>query len=101
MIRKAMWLVVPAVLGAVVAGWPDIIRFAKIKQISLGSGHPEAVPADGRISYPQIQRYRHADGTGDFDSASRGGPALLAPGSVSAARLAPGSVSGPAVLAAR
>jgi|BarGraIncu00222A_1022003.scaffolds.fasta_scaffold628687_1 hypothetical protein len=78
MIRKAMWLAVPTVLGALVAGWPDIIRFAKIRQISQGSGHPEAVPADGRISYPQIQRHRHADGTGDFDSARRGGPARLA-----------------------
>ena len=79
MIRKVLWLAVPAALGALVAGgWPDIIRFAKIKQISLGTGHPEAVPAEGRRSYPQSRAHRYADGAGDFDSARRGGPALLA-----------------------
>ena len=78
MTRKVVWLAVPAALGALVAGgWQDIIRFAKIKQISLGTGHPELVPAVGRRSYPQSRAHRHADGTGDFDSASRGGPALL------------------------
>ncbi len=78
MIRKVLLLAVAAVLGALVAGWPDIIRFAKIKQISLGAGHPEVVPAEGRRSYPQIRAHRHTDGAGDFDSARRGGPALLA-----------------------
>ena len=79
MIRKVLWLSVPAtVAGAIVAGWPDIIRFAKIKQISLGSGHPEAVPAEGRDSYLRSGAHHSADGTGDFDSARRGGPALLA-----------------------
>jgi hypothetical protein len=79
MIRKILWLSVPVALGAAVAGgWTDILRFAKIKQISLGTGHPEVVPAEGRRSYPQIRGQRSTDGTGDFDSARRGGPALLA-----------------------
>jgi hypothetical protein len=81
MIRKLLWLAllgVLGVLGALVAGWPDIKRFVKIKQISQGVGHPEAVPADGRRSYPQIRARYHTDGSGDFDSARRGGPALLA-----------------------
>jgi hypothetical protein len=78
MIRKVLWLGIPVGLGvAIAAGWPDIIRFARIKQISLGSGHPEAVPADGRRSYPESRGLHSADGTGDFDSARRGGPALL------------------------
>jgi len=76
MIRKVLWLGIAAVLGALAAGWPDIIRFARIKQISLGvAGHPGVVPAEGRRSYPQ-RAHGGADGSGDFDSASRGGPAL-------------------------
>jgi hypothetical protein len=79
MIRKVLWLGVPVTLGTAIAlGWPDIIRFAKIKQISVGTGHPEAVPAEGRRSYPQSRAQEFADGAGDFDSARRGGPALLA-----------------------
>ena len=79
MIRKVLWLGVPVALGAaIVGGWTDILRFAKIKQISMGTGHPEAVPAEGRRSYPQSRGQHSADGTGDFDSARRGGPALLA-----------------------
>jgi len=78
MIRKVLWLGIAAVLGALAAGWPDIVRFARIKQISLGAaGHPGTVPAEGRRSYPQIRPHGDMDGTGDFDSASRGGPALL------------------------
>jgi hypothetical protein len=42
--------------------------------MSSGGGHPENVPVEG------VQGYQHPgggdlDGTGDFDSASRGGPA--------------------------
>jgi hypothetical protein len=40
------------------AGWllytqrQDIIRYAKIKQMSMGDGHPENVPAAGSPGYP-------------------------------------------------
>jgi hypothetical protein len=39
MVRK--WTVVLAVpvLGALVLGWRDIMRFAKIKMLSIGAGH--------------------------------------------------------------
>jgi hypothetical protein len=78
MIRKMLLLGVPVALGIAIAlGWPDIIRFARIRQISLGTGRPEAVPAEGRRSYPESRGFRSTDGTGDFDSARRGGPALL------------------------
>jgi hypothetical protein len=74
--RKALWLVIPVALGAAIAGgWHDIIRFAKIKQISLGSGHPEVVPAEGTHAYG----HSRPSGEPDFDSARRGGPALLVP----------------------
>ena len=74
--RKALWLVIPVALGAAIAGgWQDIIRFAKIRQISLGSGHPEVVPAEGKHAYG----HSRPSGEPDFDSAFRGGPALLVP----------------------
>jgi len=74
--RKALWLVIPVALGAAIAGgWQDIIRFAKIKQISIGSGHPEVVPAEGKHSYGHAR----PSGEPDFDSAFRGGPAQLVP----------------------
>ena len=74
--RKALWLVIPVALGAAIAGgWHDIIRFAKIKQISLGSGHPEVVPAEGTHAYG----HSRPSSEPDFDSARRGGPALLVP----------------------
>lgn len=58
--RKALWLVVPAVAGALVARqWHDIVRYLKIKQMSVGTGHPQNVPAGGRTGYPQ------SSGTGD------------------------------------
>jgi hypothetical protein len=73
---KALRVLVPVGLALlVVAGWNDIIRFVKIKRLDLGGGHPEAVPAEGRKTYPQRPGTGVADGTGDFDSASRGGPA--------------------------
>ena len=51
---KALRFAIPVALGAVVATqWPDIMRYLKIKQLSLGGGHPENVPAGGRTSYPQ------------------------------------------------
>jgi len=74
MVRK--WTVVLAVpvLGALVLGWRDIRRFAKIKMLSAGAGHPEYVPASGHSAYPK-RGGGAADGHGDFDSGSRGGPA--------------------------
>jgi hypothetical protein len=71
MIGKVLKLAVPVVLGAAVAlQWQDVRRYAQIKFIS--SGHPEAVPAGGATSYSDAA-HAEADGTGDFDSASRGG----------------------------
>lgn len=76
MARKALGVLIPvAVTLLVVAGWNDIIRFVKIKRLDLQGGHPEIVPAEGRKAYPQRPDEGVADGTGDFDSASRGGPA--------------------------
>lgn len=77
MIRKAMIWLVPVLLGALIASqWQDIMRYAKIRQMSLGQGHPEVVPAEGSKVYPQNpDASATPDGTGEFDSASRGGPA--------------------------
>ncbi len=76
MIRKALWLAVPVGLGVVLAaGWPDISRYLKIRQMSIGGGHPEVVPVEGAHSYAESGAQGEADGTGDFDSARRGGPA--------------------------
>ena len=77
MIRKTLALAVMAAIGiAVTIGWPDIQRFLKIKRISGRQPHPEMVPAEGRTFYPQRPSAGAADGTGDFDSAQRGGPAV-------------------------
>jgi hypothetical protein len=56
----------------------DIGRYLKIKQMSVGDGHPQYVPAEGTREYPAPGRGAQ-DGTGDFDSARRGGPALALP----------------------
>jgi len=75
MVGKALRFLVVTALGVLVARqWPDIVRYFKIKQLSVGQGHPEYVPARGRASYPQRPGSGDADGHGDFDSASRGGP---------------------------
>jgi hypothetical protein len=77
MVRKALPILVPAGMALLVASqWSDIKRYLRIKQLSAGQGHPENVPAEGRKAYPQSPGDGAADGTGDFDSASRGGPAL-------------------------
>jgi hypothetical protein len=77
MIKKTLVLAALAAVGAAIAlGWPDIQRFMKIKQISGHQSHPEMVPAEGRTTYPQHHAAGAPDGTGDFDSASRGGPAV-------------------------
>jgi len=76
MVRKFLRLVVPAGAAAllVASQWADIKRYVKIKQLSARQGHPENVPAAGRKAYPQSPASGTVDGTGDFDSASRGGP---------------------------
>jgi hypothetical protein len=76
MIRKALLFIIPLGVAAVIATQrQEITRYLKIKQMSTGSGHPENVPASGTQAYPKPGRGA-PDGTGDFDSASRGGPAL-------------------------
>ena len=77
MIRKASWLLIPLTAGIVVAAQrQDIARYLKIRQMSAGNGHPENVPAGGSRAYPQPGGGAQ-DGTRDFDSASRGGPARV------------------------
>lgn len=45
-IRKAVLSLVPLLLGVLSASqWQDMIRYVKIKQMSLGQGRPQAVPA--------------------------------------------------------
>ena len=67
-----------AVVAAV--GWlawsqrQDIVRYLKIKQMSAGDGHPGNVPAGGTHAYPAPGQGT-PNGTGDFASADRGGPA--------------------------
>jgi len=74
MALRALRLLVPVGATLLVASqWADIKRYLKIKQMS--AGHPENVPARGRTAYPQGPGRGVPDGTGDFDSASRGGPA--------------------------
>jgi hypothetical protein len=71
MIGKLLKFGAPAALGVLAAlSFPDAKRYLQIRQIS--SGHPEAVPAEGAKAYSDLA---HAvpDGTGDFDSAARGG----------------------------
>lgn len=56
----------------------DIVRYLRIKQMSLGRGHPELVPASGETSYA-APGHGAPDGTRDFDSAGRGGPVISRP----------------------
>jgi hypothetical protein len=76
-IRKALLLSIPAAaLGVLITSqWPDISRYLKIRQLSQGDGHPQNVPLKGTTAYPQHPGDGEQDGTGDFDSARRGGPA--------------------------
>ena len=81
MIRKMLWHSFPAVLGALVASnWQDAFRYIRMREISIGRGHPEVVPVEGRTAYVQDASHATPDGTGDFDSARRGGPPHAAPG---------------------
>jgi hypothetical protein len=76
MIKKSLGLAATLGVGfAVKANWPDLQRYRKIRKMSAAAPHPEVVPAAGRISYPQSGG-GVPDGTGDFDSAMRGGPVL-------------------------
>ena len=51
--RKALLLLIPAVLGLLIAAqWPDIRRYLKVKQLSQEQGHPENVPVRGTSAYP-------------------------------------------------
>jgi hypothetical protein len=79
-IKTLIKLLIVAATGVFLAlNWPDIRRYATIKQVSA-SLHPEKIPAHGRIGYPQTPGAGAPDGTGDFDAARRGGPALHANG---------------------
>lgn len=76
MLRKGLIVAAVAAIAAVLAGQrKDVERYVKIKRLSTGEGHPELVPAGGSTAYPHSSAGAVADGTGDFDSASRGGPA--------------------------
>jgi len=65
-----------ALVGALVASqWKDITRYVNIERMSFGDGNPGGVPVTGRHLYPSSSAASAPDGTGDFDSPSRGGPA--------------------------
>jgi hypothetical protein len=75
MMRKVLLFGIPlAVAGLAASQRQEIVRYLKVKQMSSGTGHPENVPVSGSHAYPDPGGGA-ADGTGDFDSASRGGPA--------------------------
>lgn len=79
MARKALSLLVLACVAALAASqWREMGRYLKIMQMSRGGGRPQVVPATGQHSYPKGPGHGAPDGTGDFDSASRGGPAASA-----------------------
>jgi hypothetical protein len=74
MTHKALRMLLPAAVAMLAASqWRDIVRYLKIEQMSLGGGHPQAVPAAGRHAYPKRPGGGVSDGTGDFDSGRRGG----------------------------
>ena len=76
MARKALRFLLPASVAILAASqWREIVRYLKISQMSRGDGHPQFVPAAGPHSYPKRSGTGTPDGTGDFDSATRGGPA--------------------------
>ena len=76
MLRRTVFLSGAAIAGALLATqWKDIARYARIERMSFGDGNPDGVPVTGRHRYPESSAGGAPDGTGDFDSASRGGPA--------------------------
>jgi hypothetical protein len=71
--RKALLLLLPASVAVAVASqWREINRYLKVAQMSSGDGHPQNVPASGAPAYKHPGA-GDSDGTGQFDSASRGG----------------------------
>lgn len=73
MASKALRVLLPvSVVVLIAVQWRDLVRYFRIKQMSFGSGHPEVVPAEGGRRYP-APGGGASDGTGEFDSASRGG----------------------------
>lgn len=71
MARKALsTLIAVAVTLLIASTWTDIVRYLKIKRTSV---RPGMVPAGGRKAYPQRPGSGAQDGTGEFDSARRGG----------------------------
>jgi hypothetical protein len=75
MARKALLLLPVSVAILAASQWREISRYIKIRQMSRGTGNPQVVPAAGQHAYPNHPGGGVPDGTGDFDSASRGGPA--------------------------
>ena len=74
MARKALSLLLSASVAVLAASqWQEISRYIKLRQMSSGDGHPENVPVEGHHSYPSGPGSGVPDGTGDFDSPSRGG----------------------------
>ena len=77
MVKNVVKLVTLAGAGLALAlGWPDIMRYVKIQRATAAGRHPWQIPAAGRTVYPRSHAAGAPDGTGDFDSASRGGPVL-------------------------
>lgn len=74
MARKALLLLPVPVALLAASQWRELSRYVKLRQMSSGSGHPESVPVEGIHAYPSSPGGGAADGTGDFDSGSRGGP---------------------------
>lgn len=81
MMRKAAVVLVPLLAAgvAVAMQWKDISRYLKIERMSFGNGKPGNVPATGTKRYPDGPGQGVADGTGSFDSASRGGGPAASP----------------------
>ncbi len=75
MARKALLLLFPAMAAAVWSQWREINRYIKLEQMSSRSGDPHSVPVEGTHAYPSPGNGA-SDGTGEFDSGSRGGPNL-------------------------
>jgi hypothetical protein len=76
MLYKTLLLTLSVVFAGFIASQRrDIRRYLTIRQMSLGHGHPEHVPAAGTARYPHDAVGSEPDGTGEFDSMSRGGPA--------------------------
>jgi hypothetical protein len=74
MASKALLLLLPASVAVAVASqWREISRYVKMERMSSGGGHPENVPVEGVHAYPSPGA-GEPDGTGEFDSGSRGGP---------------------------